>query len=69
MIVQETEDQKYRASIYDDLLESEIVGVDLNLDRDFFRSGMKMRIIQSMGTPDGTFPVDVAVDWIELSTN
>ncbi len=69
LVVAETDDQKYRASIYDDSLQNELVGVDLDLNRSFFQSGMKIRIVQSMGGAGGIFPVDVAIDWLKLSTD
>jgi hypothetical protein len=68
LVVAETGDQKYRVSVYDDSLRFELVGRPLKLDREFFQSGMKIKLTQSMGTPDGTYPVDVAIDWIKLST-
>lgn len=69
LVVAERDDQKYRASIYDDSSQSELVGVDVNLERKFFQSGMRIRISQMMGAPEGTFPVDVAIDWIKFSTD
>lgn len=68
LVVAQSSNQQYRASIFDDSMQNEIVGTNLNIEQDSFQSGIKMRIAQSMGAPGGIYPVDVAIDWIKLST-
>lgn len=68
-IDQDTNNHLYKASLYDDLLETELVGVPFDENPNLFQSGMKIGIGQSMGAPEGVYYVDVAVDWIRLSIN
>ena len=69
LVIAGTQGQKYRASLYDDLLETELVGKDLvEIDTDFFEAGMRIGISQGMGAPEGEYPVDVAIDWIRITT-
>ena len=69
LVITGTKDQKYRASVYDDLLKQELVSEDLSYNQNLFRSGMKIGIVQIMGAPGGTYPTDVAIDWIKLTRN
>ena len=69
LVITGTKDQKYRTSIFDDMLTNELVGVDLPRDSGLFRSGMKIGLAQWMGTPQRVAPVDVAIDWIRVTVN
>ena len=69
LVITGTNDRKYRASVYNDSLAQELIGEDLPNDQNLFKSGMKIGIVQVMGGPGGTYPTDVAIDWIRLTVN
>lgn len=59
--------QNIRASIYNDS-GTELVGRTFSHNASAFPSGFKIGLSQSVGSAGGTFPVDVAVDHVSLST-
>jgi hypothetical protein len=69
LVITGSRDQEMRASVFDDNMEKELVGINLGNNPSLFESGFRIGIGQSMGEPGGTYPTDVAVDWIRLSTS
>lgn len=69
LVIIGSRDQEMRASVFDDKMEKELVGINLGNNPSLFESGFKIGIVQVMGEPSGTYPTDVAIDWIRLTVN
>ena len=61
--------QELRALLYEDKTGKELVGVNLGNNLSVFKSGIKIGLMQQMGTPtpDAIYPTDVAIDWIRFT--
>jgi len=67
VVLQSAPGQNIRASIYDDS-GTELVGRTFSHDASAFPSGFKIGLSQSVGSAGGTYPVDVAIDHVSLTT-
>jgi hypothetical protein len=62
-----SKDQEIRAEVYDDDTGKALIEMVLGRDADLFNSGIRIGLIQFMGSPGGAYPTDVAIDWIRLA--
>jgi len=66
LVLQGSSTQNIRASFLDDQ-GNELAGVDLGHNTSSFTSGFKIAISQGEDRPQGTYPIDVAVDYALLT--
>jgi hypothetical protein len=59
--------QEIRASLLDDASGEVLAETSLGASSYLFTSGIKIGLMQIMGSPDGSSPTDVAIDWIRLT--
>jgi hypothetical protein len=67
LVIQDLPGQNIRVSLDDDS-GTELIGQTLNHTESAYSSGFKIAFSQGMGLPNGTYPSDVAVDYVKLTT-
>jgi hypothetical protein len=69
LVIQATGSQNIRASLFADDGTTELVGQTLAYNASAFPNGFQIGLAQSVGVPNGAYPVDVAIDWVRLTTS
>jgi len=66
LVIQDLPGQNIRLSLDDDS-GTELIGQTLNHSKSTYSSGFKIALSQGLGLPQGTYPSDVAVDYVKLT--
>jgi hypothetical protein len=68
LVIQGAAGQDVRASIFADDGVTELAGQTFGYTPAVFASGFRLGLSQAMGLPGAAYPMDVAIDWIRLTT-
>lgn len=61
--------QNIRTSLYADDGTTELISRTLSYSPSAFTNGFRIGLAQATGLPNGSYPLDVAIDWIEVTRN
>jgi hypothetical protein len=67
LVVQGSASQNVRAALFADDSTTELIGQTLGHGPTAFPTGFRLGLAQATGAPQGTYPVDVAIDFIRLT--
>jgi hypothetical protein len=69
LVIDGSPGQNIRASLFNDDGTTELVGRTFDFSASAFSHGLRIGLAQATGGPDGSYPLDVAIDWMRLTTS